>query len=218
MAGFIFDMDGCLLDSIWLWHEAEQGVLDTAGITLTKEQRDELNALTLEEASAWFHEKFGIMGSGEEIARAIVGHMIDAYRMRVEANPGVMEFVGAAHGAGAPMCVLSSSPKEFLKAGLGHAGLLSFFPDELVISAEDRGWTKRTPSTFTQVCELLGTEPVDTWLFDDSWYALATAHEMGLRTVGVHSSDSCGTLDELGRYCDKVIEDFTELDPADFLR
>ena len=77
MAGFIFDMHGCLLDTIWLWHEAEQRVLDTVGITLTKEQRDELNALTLDEAAVWFHERFGIMGSGEEVARAIVDYMLE---------------------------------------------------------------------------------------------------------------------------------------------
>ena len=211
-------MDGCLLDSIWLWHEAEQSVLDTVGITLSKEERDELNALTLEEAGAWFHERFGILGSGEQVARAIVNHMLEVYRTRVEANPGVMDFVTALYKAGAPMCVLSSSPQAFLQAGLGHAGLLPFFDSGLVISAEDRGWAKRNPSTFTQVCELLGTAPEDTWLFDDSWYALATAHEVGLHTVGTFSSDGCGTHEELARYCELVIDDFTGLDPTDFLK
>ena len=217
MTGFVFDMDGCLLDSIHLWHEAEQHVLDLVGVKLTKEERDELNTLTREEAGAWFHEKFGILGSGEEVARTIVDYMIDSYRNKVQPNPGVTEFLAALHNAGAPMCVLSSSPQEFLQAGLGHADLKRYFEDDLIISAEDRGWTKRMPSTFTQVCELLGTQPADTWLFDDSWYAVQTAHETGLHVIGVHSSDRCGTHDELGRYADKVVDDFTGLNPADFL-
>ena len=218
MAGFIFDMDGCLLDTIWLWHEAEQRVLDTVGITLTKEQRDELNALTLDEAATWFHERFGIMGSGEEVARAIVDYMLEYYRTKADPNPGVVEFVNAVHAAGAPMCVLSSSPQAFLQAGLGHAGIKGLFAPELVISAEDQGLKKRSPSTFEYTCGLLGTEPADTWLFDDSWYALATAHECGLKTVGTFSSDGCGTHEELARYCDVVVDDFTELDPNDFLK
>lgn len=217
MTGFIFDMDGCLLDSIWLWHEAEQSVLDLVGITLDKEQRDELNALTLEEAGAWFHEQFGILGSGEEVVRAIVAHMLDSYRTVVNANPGVIEFLEALHQAGAPMCVLSSSPQAFLQAGLGHAGVKRFFDDDRIFSAEDRGWTKRTPSTFDQVCKLLGTEPSDTWLFDDSWYALQTAQGVGLHTIGTYSADGCGTHEELAQYSEKVIDDFTPLNPADFL-
>ena len=217
MTGFIFDMDGCLLDSIWLWHEAEQSVLDMVGATLTKAERDELNALTLEEAGQWFHERFGILSSGEEVVSAIVAHMLETYRTKVEPNPGVIDFVQALKAADAPMCVLSSSPQAFLRAGLGHAGLLGFFPAELVISAEDRGWTKRNPDTFAQVCALLGTDPADTWLFDDSWYALATAHEFGLRTVGTYSADGCGTHEELSRYSDKVVDDFIGLKVADFL-
>lgn len=217
MPGFIFDMDGCLLDSIWLWHDAEQHVLDVAGITLSKQERDELNTLTLEEAGTWFHERFGVMGSGEEVVHAIVDHMLEVYRTRIEANPGVLDFVSELHAVGAPLCVLSSSPQAFLQAGLGHAGLLSYFPAELVISAEDKGWAKRNPATFTQVCDLMGCAPHETWLFDDSWYAIKTAHDVGLHTVGTYSAEGCGTHEELARYADKVVDDFTGLNAADFL-
>lgn len=214
--GFIFDMDGCLLNSIGAWHAAEKDILALVGITLAKEDRDELNALTLEEAATWFHKRFGILGSSEEVAAMIVERLLAFYRTQAEANPGAFEFVRAVHDAGMPMCVLSSSPQAFLQAGLGHAEMLEYFDDDMVISAEDRGWAKRNSSTFGLICELLGTEPSDTWLFDDSWYALATAHDCGLRTVGVFSSDSCGTHEELARYCDKVVDDFTGLSVEDF--
>ena len=218
MTGFIFDMDGCLLDTIWLWHEAEQNVLEHAGVTLSKSERDELNALTLEEAGAWFHDRFGIMDDGEEVVRTIVEYMLEYYSTKAEANPGVVDFVRAVYDAGAPMCVLSSSPQAFLQAGLGHAGLKGFFADSLIISADDMGLTKRNPSTFHHVCSLLGTDPADTWLFDDSWYALACAHDTGLCTVGTFSSDDCGSHDELARYCERVVDDFTELVVSDFLK
>lgn len=217
MPGFIFDMDGCLLDSIDIWHEAEQRVLDIAGITLTKEQRDELNVLTLEEAGAWFHEQFGILDSGEQVVQSIIDHMIDSYRNRVEEKPGATAFLHAAFEAGIPMCVLSSSPQSFMQAGLGRADMKRFFGDGLIISAEDRGWAKRNPQTFAHVCALLGTDPGDTWLFDDSWYAIACAHDVGLHTVGVFSADGCGTHEELARYGDMVVDDFTTLEVAAFL-
>ena len=217
MSGFVFDMDGVLLDSIHIWHEAEQQILDQANLVLNKEQRDQLNALTLEEASRWFHDEFGVFEDEKEAAHVITDYMLAFYRTRVEAKPGVVDFVRAVYEAGQPMCVLSSSPQSFIQAGLGHSQLKQYFEDSLIVSAEDGGLTKRSPDTFHHICELLGTQPGDTWLFDDSWYALSTAQGVGLRCVGVFSSDDCGTHEELARYSQVVADDFAGFNLRDFL-
>lgn len=214
---FVFDMDGCLLDSIKIWHESEQRILDEAGVELTKEQRDRLNALTLEEAGQFFHDLFGIGQDGQAVSAAIIDHMLAFYRTEVEASPGAYEFVKNLYDAGERLCVLSSSPQSFLQAGLEHAGMKRFFEDDLIISAEDQGWAKRDPMTFVRVCERLGAEPRDTWLFDDSWYALQTASGVGLHTVGVFSCDGCGTHEELGLHSERVIDSFEEITISDIM-
>lgn len=217
MRGFIFDMDGCLLDSISIWRSTDEFACELAGIPFTKELHDHITTLTLEEAAAFFHEQYGVMESAADMVKAVLGHMLGFYESEVEAKRGALDFVRAVYGSGLPLCVLSSSPQSFLQAGLTHTGLLSFFDDRLVISAEDRGWAKRKPDTFDKVCALLGTDPSETWLFDDSWYALARAREAGLRTVGVFSDDNCGTHEDLARHSEIVVDDFTQLDPRDFL-
>ena len=213
--GFILDCDGTLMDSIGAWHEAESAVMEEVGAELSKEERDELNALTLEEAGVFFCERFGARETPEEVVEAILAHLLDFYRTRSEATPGALEFVRVAHDAGVALSVLSSSPQSFLQAGLTRGGFMPYIGQ--IVSVEDLAFTKREPAIYGYMCDLLGTEPAHTWLFDDSWYAVATAREAGLRTIGVFSSDSCGTHEELARYCDKVIDLFAELDIADFM-
>lgn len=211
----ILDCDGTLMDSIGAWHEAEEQLMDEAGLRLSKEERDELNALTLEEAGEFFHDRFGIRGSADEVVQAILDYMLDFYETKSQANPGALEFVMRMHQAEVPMCVLSSSPQSFLRAGLSRGGFMEFIPE--IISVDDLQTTKRDVETYRVVCDRMGCSMSQAWLFDDSWYALATARQAGLRTVGVYSTDNCGTHDELGRYCDIVVDSFDELDVATWI-
>lgn len=207
--GFIFDCDGTLMDTIDAWHEAENKLMAEAGISLTKEERDELNSLTLDEAGNWFYEKFDVLESPEQVRQLIFDHMLDYYRTQAELNPGVQQFVDELEAAQVPMAILSSSPQDFLQAGLDRVGMTHTF--DAVVSVDDLGTTKRDVATYHALCEQLGSDPALTWFFDDSWYALKTAQEAGLRVVGVFSKNECGTHNELARYSEHVIDDFTGL-------
>lgn len=212
---FIFDCDGTLMDTIDAWHAAEDKLLGAVGISLTKEQRDKLNSLTLDEAGEYFYNNFDVLDSPEEVRDLINEHMLDYYRNEAEMNPGASEFVKGLESAGVPLVILSSSPQTFLQAGLRRTGFGPYF--KRVISVEDLTTTKRDTQTFTQICEDLESAPVDTWFFDDSWYALRAAQEAGLRTVGVFSKDECGTHEELERYSEFVIDSFEDIDWKDFV-
>ncbi len=207
--GFIFDCDGTLMDTIGAWHEAENKLMAEVGISLSKEERDELNSLTLDEAGNWFYEKFDVLESPEQVRQLIFDHMLDYYRTQAELNLGVRSFVGELSAAKVPMAILSSSPQDFLQAGLERVGMTDVF--DAVVSVDDLGTTKRDVQTYLGLCEQLGVQPCNAWFFDDSWYALKTAQEAGLHVVGVFSKDECGTHDELARYSEQVIDDFAGL-------
>lgn len=212
----ILDCDGTLVDSIGAWHEAEYTLVAEAGMQLSKEQIDELNTLTLEETGPFFHERLGIGESSQAVIDAILAYLLDYYRARSQAAAGALEFVRRASELGLAMCVLSSSPLSFLQAGMERGGFLPYI--EHIVSVEDLDTTKRDIATYQHVCALFGVDLADAWLFDDSWYALATARSAGCGTVGVFSDDSCGSHEELARYSDIVVDSLAELDPVRFCR
>ncbi len=211
---FMLDCDGTLMATIDAWHDAERHIARVAGIVLTKEERDLLNTYTLEEVSAFFNEQYGVGESPEDVMRFINEFMLDYYRTQAQVVPGVPSFVASLRDAGAAICVLSSSPHLFLTTGLERTGLISFIDD--IISVEDIAMTKRDPNTYLHVCERMGAQPQDAWLFDDSWYALEAARTAGCRTVGVYSTDWCGTHEQLAEYSERVLDGFEGITAADF--
>ena len=97
-----------------------------------------------------------------------------------------------------------------------HVKMVGRFVKHKQIHRAQEEFKKRDPAMYPHVCGLLGVSLEDTWFFDDSWYALQTAHDAGLHTVGVFSADQCGTHEQLAAYGELVVDNFLGLDVADF--
>lgn len=209
--GLLLDCDGTLLDSIDAWYLAEEHVASSVDITITDEARDEINALTLDEAAAYFHDHYDIGDNADEVKADIDAFMLQYYRTRANEMPGALGFVKRMHEQGARQIVVSSSPSVFLEAGLAHAGFLPYLDG--VISANDVGIPKREARMWDAACRMAGTDKAATWAFDDSLYALDAARAAGYRVVGTYSHDMCSTHDELREHADIAVENLGELDP-----
>ena len=214
MTAFIFDCDGVLLDSIGAWHNLDQQLADEAHLEITPQDREALNASTLDEAAAYFHEHYGVGRDSQEVVERFTSFLLEYYRNHASEVAGALAFVRAARDAGVTMCVLSSSPQSFLQPGLARAGFAELI--DVVLSAEELPCKKRNPELYPYVCNMLGVAPGDAWFFDDSRYALEAAQLAGVNTVGVWSADECGTHEELGMYAQRVMDDFTGVTLADF--
>lgn len=193
--GLILDCDGVLLDSMGAWEKAEIDVCATVGIVPTKEDIDHVNTLTLVEACEYYNTKYGAGGSVEETLRIIDSSMQRFYDNDVVAEPGALEFVCQLRELGVRMCVVSSSPLRYLRAGLGSCGFLPYFDG--VLSADELKLTKREHPIFERALEILGTKKENTWGFDDTAYALQTLSSVGCHTIGIYSSDLNGTVERL---------------------
>ncbi len=78
------------------------------------------------------------------------------------------------------LAVASSSPLDFLQAGLERAGIFDLF--DVVVSAEDEGRTKTDPQFSASVAFRLGAKPSNSWCVDDSAYALKAMAQAGFMT------------------------------------
>lgn len=67
--GVIFDLDGTLIDSMWIWNQIDIDYLKGLGFAVPKDLKDNINNLTFEEIAKYFKKVFNIKDSVEVIIK-----------------------------------------------------------------------------------------------------------------------------------------------------
>lgn len=213
--GVIFDCDGTLIDSMDAWRDLEGELGRRVGVELTSEDRQTLCTLNIPESAQYFHDRFGLGASDDEVVGMMDEIMLDFYGHRAVARPGALAFIDGLARHGVVMSVASSSPKPYLEAGLACAGIAPYL--EAVVSVEDVHSSKRNPKVYDHTRDLMGTSTSLTWGFEDAIYAVRTLARAGYGTVGVYDHDLSGTWGQLSAEADLAIRSFEDLDAEMFL-
>lgn len=212
--GIIFDCDGVLIDSANVWRDTENELCAQAARPLTREETQAIVTMTIGEVASFMHETIGLGEEPGHVVRMIDELMLDFYKNRATPISGIHDLLAALKDRGAVMSVVSSSPKEYLEAGLARIGLADEFCG--IFSVEDLNTSKRDPLIFLHALDAMGTTPESTWGFDDSYYAIRTMARMGIRTVGVYDAQNPYELLELRKASHIVTSDYSSLDLSVF--
>ncbi len=149
-AGFsasIFDMDGLLIDSEILWHEAEIEILGGLGVPLAAEGCRTTKGMFVGEVTAHWHRLHPWSGATPaEVAVTIVDRVIELILAKGELKPGAEHAIDLCEERGLPLAVASSSEYRLIDAALEHFDLRRRFA--LVHSAEDEAYGKPHPAVF----------------------------------------------------------------------
>jgi beta-phosphoglucomutase-like phosphatase (HAD superfamily) len=210
--GIIFDCDGTLLDTIPVWKDLELYLAGMAGGEVTREDLALLTTYTIPETADWFHDQLGLGESGEAVLRLMDEYLLGRYQT-ARALPGVADFLERCAEAGFVMSVASSSPVNYLEAGLRSAGILQHF--SAVCSVEDLNSSKREPKVYDHARELMGTELARTWGVEDSLYAMKTLANAGYRVVGIYEPEKDGPIEPLQAVAEHVVRSLGELSVCD---
>lgn len=206
----ILDCDGTLLDSMNIWRDVEADLAQRVGIELTREQTDRIATLTLPEVADYFNGTFGLGRSPADVLRMIDETMQRFYSTEVMPRPGAVEFVSALVENGVKCAVASSTPHDYLVAGLTRCGLCDCM--EAVLSVDDVGASKRERVIYDAARDAMGTQLSHTWGMDDSLYAIEALNRAGYATIAIFDDDKAGTMEQLSAAAGIAVRTFGELD------
>jgi HAD superfamily hydrolase (TIGR01509 family) len=206
VSGAIFDMDGVLLDSMPFWEDLGISCLRDLGIVPDDDLIDVMRTMTLAQTVEYFSARYGVGLSFMDVYRNMDEKLERFYLTEAQPKQGVREYLGSLKDMGVKMSVLTATESRFATAALERLGLRGFFMH--VVSTDDLGTGKDEPAAFEHVLELLGTPKEQTWVYEDSIYALRTAHAAGFPVIGVFDRSSAGCAEEIRALADAYVETF----------
>jgi len=192
--GIVFDMDGTLIDSlmIWnvIWEEFGKRFSYSKGLSIAAEDDRAVRTMTLKDAMYYVHSRYSLGKSGDELLDAANEIMFDFYSNRVKLKKGVSEFLEYCYGKGIKMCIASATDVKLIKVAVEHCNIGKYFFE--ILSCADLGKGKDIPDIYIKALEILGTSAEETVVFEDSYIAIGTAHDIGIKTVGIYDRFNYG--------------------------
>ena len=208
LKGAIFDFDGTLVDSMYIWDTIGEDYLRSLGKEPHEDLKETFMTLTLEEAAEYYRTHYGVTLSVKEIVDGVNTMVEGIYRTRVALKQGVADFLAQLKDNGTRMCIATVTDRYLVEETLDRLGILQYFSE--IFTCAEVGYGKDKPIIYRKALEHLGTTKNETYVFEDSLFALKTAKADGFTTVGVYDRHE-NRQDNLKNLADYYIVDFADL-------
>ena len=182
----IFDFDGTLFDSMFIWDTAGETYLRSIGKEPADDLQSILKPMSLYQSADYLRENYSIPLSTEEIMNGINRTVEDFYFHTVQPKPGVIDFLEELNRKGVHMCIATATDRYQVEAALVRCGMKHFFSE--IFTCTEIGSGKDQPLIFRKAMEHLGTDRSNTVVVEDAWHAIRTAKDDGFSVVAVYDS------------------------------
>ncbi len=184
MRGAIFDVDGTLLDSMFIWETIGEEYLRSLGYTSKENLAKTFQTFSLEQSADYYRKEYGVPLTKEEIIDG-VNQMVEHFYMdTVKTKPGVEEFLALLYTHGVKMCIATATDRYLVEAALERCGIRKYFSE--IFTCTSVGHSKKEPHIYREANANLGTPKAETYVFEDACHAAQTAAADGFPVVAVY--------------------------------
>lgn len=208
----IFDMDGTLIDSMWVWDSIDTVYLKKRNLIMPPNLRSDIEHLSFLEAAVYFKNKFSLLESIDEIMNEWNNIAYHEYANNVNLKPFVKEYLFKLKSLNIKLGLATSNCTMLLETVLKRHGIYDLFNTITTTDEVTRG--KNYPDIYLLTAKKLQIPPKNCIVFEDILPAVMGAKAAGMKVIGVHDSYAEPQKNAIIEKADRYIHCYKELTEA----
>lgn len=207
--GVLFDLDGTLVDSMWMWKEIDIEYLSRFGIALPDGLQEQIEGMSFSETAQYFKEHFPeITQSIDEMKETWIRMASEKYAHEVFLKPGARGFLKYLRAHGIRTGIATSNSTELVRTVLRALDAEEYF-DEVHTACEVNAG-KPAPDIYLYVAKTLGLLPEQCLVFEDLCKGIEAGKAARMRVCAVQDAYSKEAEEKKRAMADYFIQDYTD--------
>ncbi len=205
----IFDFDGTVVDSMWMWTDIDIEYLGRFDIGFRPEIQRDIEGKSVEETAVYFRDVLGVPRTVEQMRDDWINMSLYKYEHQVRLKPYTLDFLKMLKDNGIKTGIATSNAIENVNVCINANNIKSFF--DVVVTSSDVEKGKPFPDVYLRAAKLLNADSENCIVFEDMPAGIIAANSAGMETVAVYDDYSAGLDDEKRKLADHFIKYYSEL-------
>lgn len=210
ISGVVFDLDGTILDSSWVWDKVDIDFLGSRGYEVPDDYVEVIAPMGALKAAIYTKERFHLENENvNDIVNEWIAMAKKEYAQDVICRPHIKDYLEKLHQKGIKMAIATSSERELFLPTLGRENIDKYF--EHIVTVSDVKKQKSFPDIYLEAAKRIGVSPQECIVFEDILTAVIVAKKAGFNVVAIKDVKSFHNEAEMKKIAHMYIEDYKEL-------
>lgn len=205
----LFDLDGTLVDSMWVWRDIDIEYLGKFGVSLPDGLQKDIEGMSFSETAVYMKERFQIPDTVEKIKDDWNKMAWEKYTHEVPLKEGALEFLNNCLRNHIKLGIATSNSKELVTNIIKVHGLDDYFSGIVTGCEVEKG--KPAPDVYLEAARRCSVLPKNCLVFEDIIPGILAGKAAGMRVCAVEDAYSLSQKEEKARLADYYIENYFDI-------
>lgn len=206
----IFDLDGTLVDSMWVWQAVDNEFYKKYGLTEPEDFHEQMEGKSYTEVAQLYVDTFPqLHTTTDELKNQWTRMTYDKYANEVCLKRGADDFIFHMKEMGKKIGIASSNTKELVEAVLQSHGLKDSF-DSICTSCE-AGEGKPSPAVYLMAARKMKVDPGKCLVFEDVPKGIMAGKNAGMKVCAVEDQGVEEEEDKKKELADYYISSYDDI-------